>query len=64
MLPAAWSRRQRWAKLGADELSPGAVTHHLTALERAGLIIREPHGRHVLAPRTARGTSLLGLYEP
>ena len=48
----------------ALHFSPGAVTHHLTALERAGLIIREPHGRHVLAHRTPRGTSLLGLYEP
>jgi DNA-binding transcriptional ArsR family regulator len=48
----------------ALQLSPGAVTHHLTALERAGLIIREPHGRHVLAHRTTRGTTLLALYEP
>jgi DNA-binding transcriptional ArsR family regulator len=48
----------------ALHFSPGAVTHHLIALERAGLISREPHGRHVLAHRTPRGTSLLGLYEP
>jgi DNA-binding MarR family transcriptional regulator len=40
------------------------VTHHLTALERAGLILREPDGRRVLAHRTARGTTLLALYEP
>ena len=46
------------------QLSPAGVTHHLSALERAGLIIREPHGRHVLAHRTTRGTTLLALYEP
>lgn len=44
----------------ALRISPGAVTHHLSA----GLIIREPQGRHVLAHRTTRGTTLLGLYEP
>lgn len=48
----------------ALRISPSAVTHHLSALERAGLIIREPQGRHVLAHRTTRGTTLLGLYEP
>ena len=48
----------------ALDLSPSTVTHQLAALERAGLILREPHGRHVLAHRTTRGTALLGLYEP
>jgi DNA-binding transcriptional ArsR family regulator len=43
-------------------LSPSAITHHLTALERAGLITRERNGRHVLVHRTARGTTLLHLY--
>jgi DNA-binding transcriptional ArsR family regulator len=47
----------------ALQLSPATVTHHLTALERAGLILREPDGRRVLAHRTARGTTLLALYE-
>jgi biotin operon repressor len=46
------------------QLSPSTVTHHVTALERAGLIIREPTGRHVLIHRTPRGTALLDLYEP
>jgi DNA-binding transcriptional ArsR family regulator len=48
----------------ALDLSPSAVTHHLIALERAGLILREPTGRHVLVHRTPRGTALLALYAP
>jgi DNA-binding transcriptional ArsR family regulator len=43
-------------------LSASAITHHLTALERAGLVTRERNGRHVLVHRTARGTTLLHLY--
>jgi DNA-binding transcriptional ArsR family regulator len=43
--------------------TPSAITHHLIALERAGLITRERHGRHVLVRRSARGTALLHLYE-
>jgi DNA-binding MarR family transcriptional regulator len=41
---------------------PSAATHHLAILERAGLVVRERHGRRVLVHRTARGTDLLGLY--
>jgi DNA-binding transcriptional ArsR family regulator len=43
--------------------TPSAATHHLGALERAGLAARERHGRFVLVRRTARGTALLALYE-
>ena len=42
--------------------TPGAATHHLRALEGAGLIVRERSGRNVIVHRTARGTNLLGLY--
>jgi hypothetical protein len=51
-------------RLSADlQLAPGAITHHLRALERAGLITRERDGRNVVVHRRARGTSLLHLYE-
>jgi hypothetical protein len=43
--------------------TPSAATHHIDALERAGLATRERNGRRVMVRRTARGTSLLGLYE-
>jgi DNA-binding transcriptional ArsR family regulator len=43
--------------------TPGAVTHHMKALESAGLIVRERSGRRVFVHRTERGTALLGLYE-
>lgn len=43
-------------------LSPSAISHHLTALERAGLITRQRAGRQVLVHRSARGTTLLHLY--
>jgi DNA-binding transcriptional ArsR family regulator len=42
---------------------PSAATHHVTALEAAGLVARRQRGRHVLVERTARGTELLRLYE-
>jgi DNA-binding transcriptional ArsR family regulator len=42
---------------------PSAATHHVTALEAAGLVVRERRGSHVLVRRTARGTALLALYE-
>lgn len=42
--------------------TPGAATHHLKALESAGLIIRERSGRRVIVHRSARGRALLGLY--
>jgi DNA-binding MarR family transcriptional regulator len=43
--------------------SPSGITHHLGALEGAGLIARERLGRRVLVHRTTRGTRLLALYE-
>jgi hypothetical protein len=43
--------------------TPSAATHHIDALERAGLANRERRGRRVMVRRTARGTALLGLYE-
>jgi DNA-binding transcriptional ArsR family regulator len=49
----------------AESLALGrsGVSHHLDALEPAGLIARERRGRHVLVRRTTRGTRLLELYE-
>ena len=41
----------------------GAATHHLKALESAGLVVRERAGRSVAVHRTERGTALLGLYD-
>jgi hypothetical protein len=48
----------------AEALStvPSAVTHHVEALETAGLVTRERHGRHVVVRRTPRGEALLALY--
>jgi DNA-binding transcriptional ArsR family regulator len=43
--------------------SPGAATHHLRALETAGLIVRERDGSRVIVHRTARGSVLLNLYQ-
>jgi DNA-binding transcriptional ArsR family regulator len=43
-------------------LSPAAVTHHVAALEAAGLVARERHGRNVVVHRTSRATRLLELY--
>jgi DNA-binding transcriptional ArsR family regulator len=42
---------------------PSVATHHLTALEAAGLVSRQRSGRTVLVTRTARGDALLGLYD-
>jgi DNA-binding transcriptional ArsR family regulator len=42
---------------------PSAATHHVAALESAGLVARERRGQHVQVRRTARGTGLLALYE-
>jgi DNA-binding transcriptional ArsR family regulator len=42
---------------------PSAATHHVSALEAAGLVTRDRTGRHVLVRRTERGESLLALYE-
>lgn len=41
---------------------PSAATHHLRALEAAGLVVRERAGNNVRVHRTARGNALLGLY--
>jgi DNA-binding transcriptional ArsR family regulator len=41
---------------------PSAATHHVSALEAAGLVTRERAGRQVLVRRTARGDALLALY--
>ena len=42
---------------------PSAATHHVGALEAAGLVVRERRGRQVIVQLTARGQSLLELYE-
>ena len=42
---------------------PSAATHHVSALEAAGLVARDRNGRHVLVRRTARGDALLNLYD-
>ena len=47
----------------ALHLVPGGVTHHLRALETAGLITRKRKGRHVLVELTARGRALRVLFE-
>jgi DNA-binding transcriptional ArsR family regulator len=41
---------------------PSAATHHVRALEGAGLVERERRGRQVIVRRTARGDALLELY--
>lgn len=42
---------------------PSAATHHVDALEAAGLVERYRRGRNVLVDRTARGAALLELYD-
>lgn len=42
---------------------PSAATHHVTALEAAGLVARERQGQRVVVRRTARGTAVLALYD-
>ena len=42
---------------------PSVASHHVGALEAAGLVARERRGRHVLVSRTGRGTAVLSLYE-
>jgi DNA-binding MarR family transcriptional regulator len=42
---------------------PSAATHHVNALQAAGLVERHRHGRNVLVDRTARGEALLKLYD-
>lgn len=41
---------------------PSAATHHLRALEAAGLVVRERAGQKVIVHRTGRGDALLELY--
>jgi DNA-binding transcriptional ArsR family regulator len=41
---------------------PSAATHHVAALENAGLVARDRCGRNVLVRRTGRGEALLELY--
>jgi len=56
--------RPRTAGRVAEVMSatPSAVTHHLRALEAAGLVVRERSGRRVIVHRSARGSALVGLY--
>lgn len=42
---------------------PSAATHHVSALEAAGLVVRDRCGRQVLVHLTTRGRSLLALYD-
>ena len=42
---------------------PSVASHHVGALEAAGLVSRERQGRHVVVSRTSRGTAVLSLYE-
>lgn len=42
---------------------PSAATHHVSAMEAAGLVVRERQGRSVIVHRTERGTRLVGLYD-
>jgi DNA-binding transcriptional ArsR family regulator len=42
---------------------PSAATHHVSALEAAGLVTRDRRGRQVLVRRTPRGEALLALYD-
>jgi DNA-binding transcriptional ArsR family regulator len=42
---------------------PSMVTHHIAALERAGLVTRERDGRHVWVHRSARGSELAAIYD-
>ncbi len=42
---------------------PSAATHHVDALQAAGMVRRQRCGRCVLVYRTPRGTQLVGLYD-
>jgi DNA-binding transcriptional ArsR family regulator len=52
------------AVAAALDASPSAITHHVSALESAGLVRRERAGQNVWIHRTARASALLALYEP
>jgi hypothetical protein len=43
-------------------LAPSVVSHHLTFLERAGLVRRERTGRNVFVRRTERADALIQIY--
>jgi DNA-binding transcriptional ArsR family regulator len=47
----------------AIRTTPSTATHHVTALEAAGLVSRDRAGRHVVVRRTARGEALVALYD-
>ena len=51
------------AVAAALQAVPSAATHHVSALEAAGLVFRERDGQHVRVHRTDRGTALLALYD-
>jgi len=51
------------AVAAALQAVPSAATHHVRALEAAGLVFRERDGQHVRVHRTDRGTALLALYD-
>jgi DNA-binding transcriptional ArsR family regulator len=42
---------------------PSAATHHVNALQAAGLVQRHRHGRNILVNRTTRAEALLELYD-
>lgn len=42
---------------------PSTATHHVSALETAGLVVRDRSGRQVMVRRTARGEALIALYD-
>jgi DNA-binding transcriptional ArsR family regulator len=46
------------------QFAPSGVTHHLNALERAGLVRRERVGMQMFVHRSSRGSAILHLYEP
>ena len=43
---------------------PSAATHQVSALEAAGLVVRQRNGQRVVVHRTVRGARLVDLYEP
>ena len=42
---------------------PSAATHQVSALEAAGLVVRQRNGQHVIVHLTVRGARLVELYE-
>jgi DNA-binding transcriptional ArsR family regulator len=43
--------------------APSTASHHISALEAAGLVTRRRSGRHVMVQRTGRGEALVALYD-